>query len=205
MSFELWLAFLVASAVLVASPGAVVVYGISQTSRRGRGAIGPILLGTAAGDLLLISAALAGLGALLASSGGLFDAVRYAGAAYLLAIGVRQLVAIADAGTKAPIEAGVSKSLFFQSFFLTALHPGGLVFFLAFLPLFFDPDQDFWPQYAILTATFVGIAAATLALWLVAAAAAANALKQPRIQKGFQLLSGLWLCALAAAAFFLTL
>ena len=114
----------------------------------------------------------AGVGILVSSSPLLFMIIRYAGAAYLVYLGIRQLLAKAgrnDGGTHpAAVEPGLS--MFRRGMWVNLLNPKAIVFFLAFMPQFIRPADPLLPQYVVLTATVVAID--VIVMWFVFAAGA---------------------------------
>ena len=114
----------------------------------------------------------AGVGILVSSSPVLFMIIRYAGAAYLVYLGIRQLMAKArknDGGTSpAAVEPGLS--MFRRGLWVNLLNPKAIVFFLAFMPQFIRPADPLLPQYLVLTATVVVID--VIVMWFVFAAGA---------------------------------
>ncbi|MEC7965895.1 MAG: LysE family translocator, partial [Pseudomonadota bacterium] len=149
MSFESWGSYAMACFVLSLIPGPSVLLIIGQALSLGmRGAMA-CLAGALLGGLGLILGALAGLGAVLASSAVLFQAIKWAGIAYLLWLGVTQL-RLARRTKAVPIDAPAPQSVkgSFRSGFLTALlNPKSLVFYLAFLSQFLDPAHSTWISY----------------------------------------------------------
>jgi threonine/homoserine/homoserine lactone efflux protein len=127
--------FAAASAVFLAVPGPSVIYIVSRSLAEGRTAGIVSALGIQAGGLVHVTAATIGVSALLASSATAFSIVKYAGAAYLVYLGVRRLLdgeAEAEAGT-GPVG---RKRLFWQGVVVNSLNPKTALFFLAFLPQF---------------------------------------------------------------------
>src|SRR5690242_17486815 len=89
MAFDHWLAFVAASAVLLAIPGPTVLLVISYALGHGRRAAWGTVAGVTLGDFTSMTASLVGLGAVLATSATLFTALKWAGAIYLIYLGVR--------------------------------------------------------------------------------------------------------------------
>jgi threonine/homoserine/homoserine lactone efflux protein len=124
----------------------------------------------ALGDLTAMTVSLAGAGAVLATSATLFTLLKLAGAAYLVWLGIR--LWRADPSPEALAARAKPKGavgMFASAFVVTALNPKGIVFFIAFVPQFVLTDRPLLPQFAILVATFVTIAAINVALWAVLA------------------------------------
>lgn len=171
MSIDVWLAFAVATSILVAIPGPTVMLVVSYVLSHGRNSALATVPGVALGDLTAITASLAGAGALMATSAMLFSVVKFAGAAYLIWLGIklwRTAPAVADYAeqTTGQHQEDISfNSLFWKAYIVTALNPKGMVFFVAFVPQFVDAEKPLLPQFTILVITFVVLATINVALW----------------------------------------
>src|SRR5690606_21870981 len=89
MSFEQWLAFAAASAVVVAIPGPTILLVVSYALGHGRKMAGATVAGVTLGDFTAMTASMLGLGALLAASATLFTLLKWVGAAYLIYLGIK--------------------------------------------------------------------------------------------------------------------
>jgi threonine/homoserine/homoserine lactone efflux protein len=153
-----FLIFAVASAAFLAVPGPSVIYIVSRSLAEGRTAGIVSALGIQAGGLVHVIAATIGVSALLASSATAFSIVKYAGAAYLIYLGVRRL---REPGHPAEGADGAvpRKRLFWQGVVVNSLNPKTALFFLAFLPQFVDPDRGaVAPQVMALGVLFLVLA-----------------------------------------------
>lgn len=164
MPIELWLAFVAASAALLAIPGPTMLMVLSYALSQGRRVALATAAGVALGDTIAMTASLAGLGALVQTSALLFGVLKWAGAVYLCYLGLRMLrsnpaAALAAAGTAAPEV--TPAQVFRHAAAVTSLNPKSIAFFVAFVPQFLSPGVAFLPQAAILTATFVTMATLT--------------------------------------------
>ena len=132
--------FAAASAAFLAVPGPSVIYIVSRSLAEGRGAGIVSALGIQAGGLVHVIAATIGVSALLASSATAFSIVKYAGAAYLIYLGIRRL---RDGEEDAEGGDGrvPRKRLFWQGVVVNSLNPKTALFFLAFLPQFVDRSR----------------------------------------------------------------
>ena len=169
MSPEIWIAFALASAVLLAIPGPTVMLVVSYALGRGRDSAWATVPGVSLGDFTAMTVSLAGAGAVLAASATLFTVLKLCGAAYLVWLGIG-LWRAAPAGLVIERGARVPKEyhrMFWNAYVVTALNPKSIVFFIAFVPQFVVADAPLLPQFAILTATFVGLAAVNTVLWAV--------------------------------------
>jgi threonine/homoserine/homoserine lactone efflux protein len=154
--------FALASLALVALPGPSVLYVVTRSVSQGRRAGLVSMLGTEAGGLVHVAAAALGLSALLASSATAFTVVKYAGAAYLILLGLRKIIEGEDLGPTGRAREESYSRLFWQGALINLLNPKTALFFLAFLPQFVDPAGG--PvafQVVALGVLFTAIAAAS--------------------------------------------
>jgi threonine/homoserine/homoserine lactone efflux protein len=145
--------FVVTVIVFLAIPGPGNLALITSTGKGGRRGGLAATLGVIAGDQVLMWLAVAGVAALLQAAPLVFNAVQWAGAAYLAWIGLR--LATAKAGDAPPIRIE-ARHYFRQALAITLLNPKAIVFYMAFFPLFVDPARHQG------LATF-GVMAATIA------------------------------------------
>jgi threonine/homoserine/homoserine lactone efflux protein len=133
------LIFIAASLALLLTPGPAVLYIVARSLHEGRRAGLVSCLGIAVGTLLHIAAVTFGLAALVLSSAMAFAAVRYLGAAYLIYLGLRTLLARSDAAEdRASPPARRLRRIFFEGILVNATNPKAVLFFVAFLPQFVD-------------------------------------------------------------------
>jgi threonine/homoserine/homoserine lactone efflux protein len=172
--------FCVAATALIVVPGPAVTYIVTQSVDKGRVAGLVSALGIATGGLVHVAAAAAGLSALLASSATAFTVVKLVGAAYLVVVGVRRLLARhEDAETGPEAAPRTHGRLFLQGAIVNVLNPKTALFFLAFLPQFVDPDRGVVAtQVALLGCLFVAIAVVSDSAYALAAAALAGRLRR---------------------------
>ncbi|UED83215.1 LysE family translocator [Streptomyces profundus] len=160
--------FFTASLILLLVPGPSVLYVTGRTFDQGLSAGTLSTVGLALGDLVQVLAAVVGLSALIASSEVAFEIVKYAGAAYLLWLGVQRLRTPAVAsdpedGTSAP---SPGRRVLLQGLVVNALNPKSTLFFLAFLPVFVkSADGPVWSQTLVLGLVFVAVGMVTNASW----------------------------------------
>ncbi len=173
------MAFLAASFVLAVTPGPGVLYIVTRTLAQGRAAGIGSVAGVACGNFLNAVGAAVGLAALFALSSFAFTLVKFAGAAYLVWLGVRMLRAPAAPERRgvAPAPASVPR-LFREGLLVALLNPKTTLFFAAFLPQFMHGEAPALWQAIVLGAMFVGIAACTDLLYVLLAAWFA-----PRLQR----------------------
>lgn len=184
--------FSAAALILFVVPGPAVLYIVTRSVAQGRRAGLVSVAGIHAGSLVHIAAAVAGLSTLLATSATAFRIVKWAGAAYLVYLGVR-----AFRGRDEPSgarEAGRPASagrVFRQGFVVNLLNPKTAVFFLAFVPQFVDPARGTAPQVLVLGALFVLLGTLSDGLYAVAAGSLGDRLqRRGRWQQGRRAVSG---------------
>jgi threonine/homoserine/homoserine lactone efflux protein len=134
-------AFLAAAVVLAITPGPGIFYVLARSLGEGTRIGLRSSLGTALGGLCHVVAAALGLSALLMTSATAFEVVRYAGAAYLIFLGVKTLLGLrAEAPEGPPARAGTGHA-FRQGVLTELLNPKTALFFLTFLPQFAQPER----------------------------------------------------------------
>ncbi|MGX5697223.1 LysE family transporter [Agromyces soli] len=207
MQFSLWITLLLACVVISFTPGAGAINTMGNSLTHGfRRAIWGIL-GQQAALVIHIAIVALGVGVLVASSDLAFNVIRYAGAAYLVYLGVRQMLQkpalspedVGEADASAP-EASVTGSgaaaarttesrwsMFRRGLWVNLLNPKAIVFFLAFLPQFIRPGQPLLPQYLIVAATVVLVDVAVM--WGFFALAAHGFRRFTRTERGQRVLN----------------
>lgn len=172
-----------ATLALVLVPGPAVLYIITRSVNQGRRAGLASAAGIATGGLVHVAGAALGLSALLASSAAAFSLVKYAGAAYLVYLGVRTLLsAPSTLETLVPQRSAIHR-LYTQGIVVQAFNPKVALFFLAFLPQFIDPHRgSVVAQSLILGAMFVLVGLCTDSTYALVAGTLGDWLKQ---QRGF--------------------
>lgn len=172
MQFSLWLALAGAGVLISFTPGAGAINTMSNSLTSGfRRSIWGILGQQAALIMHVVIVAL-GVGVLVAGSPVAFNVIRYAGAAYLVYLGIRQFLHKPDLDQErtAALRNEPAWSMFRRGLWVNLLNPKAIVFFLAFMPQFIRPEQPLLAQYLALTATVVIID--ILVMWFFFAAAA---------------------------------
>lgn len=193
MPFEHWLAFALASAVLVAIPGPTVLLVISYALGHGRKSAAATVAGVALGDFTAMTASMLGLGAFLVTSATLFTALKLIGAAYLIYMGIKLWRApVALPGVAQPTETN-ARRIFAHAYVVTALNPKSIVFFIAFLPQFFSTVGPVAPQMIIFEVTFLVLATLNAAIYGIAASAARRTIRKPAVQRAVNRVGGSFL------------
>ena len=184
MSLETWLAFVAASAVLLAIPGPTILLVISYALGHGRKSAAATVAGVALGDFTAMTASMLGLGALLATSAEVFTVLKWIGAAYLVYLGIKLWRAPVSTGEDAAAGAGASAvAIFLHTYAVTALNPKSLTFFIAFLPQFIVVDAPLLPQMVIFEATFLVLATINAAAYAALANSARQTIRRPAVQR----------------------
>ena len=187
ISIEHWLAFAAASAVMLAIPGPTILLVISYALGHGRKTTRAIVAGVALGDFTAMTASMLGLGALLATSAGIFTVLKWVGAAYLVWLGIKLWRApIAAAPQETQDDATASERpmrIFLHTYVVTALNPKSIVFFVAFLPQFLDPALPLLPQMMIFETTFLVLATLNATTYAWMASAARKTIRKPNVQR----------------------
>jgi threonine/homoserine/homoserine lactone efflux protein len=199
MSLQLYLAFVAACIVLALVPGPIVSLLIANGLRYGTRAALINVAGAQAGMAIVIGIVAIGLTSLMATMGYWFDWVRFAGAAYLVWLGIK-LIRNPIEGIKADEPPPPPRGGFFLQGFLVLLsNPKVLVFFGALIPQFMDMNQPHLPQVAVLGITFMVTAVMTDALYALLAGrarlffSARRARVVSRVSGGFMIGGGIWL------------
>ncbi len=182
MPIDLWLAFVAASTALLLIPGPTVLLVLSYALSQGKRVAVASATGVAFGDLIAMSASLLGLGALVLASATLFTVLKWIGAIYLIYLGIKLLRAPASTGLEATTPPdSTARHVFAHTATVTALNPKSIAFFIAFVPQFMWVEQPLLPQFAILIATFVGLAAINALTYALAADKLRQTIKRPGV------------------------
>jgi threonine/homoserine/homoserine lactone efflux protein len=205
MTFETWLAFAAASAILVLIPGPTVLLVVSYALGQGWRTALPMAVGVALGDFTAMALSMLGVGALLAASATVFTTVKWIGAAYLVWLGIKLWRAGGALDAKPRTDAASRAKMLGHAWIVTALNPKGLTFFIAFLPQFIDARAPFLPQVSIFGATFLVLAFANVVGYALVASRARSIVRNPRAmgivnKTGGSLLIGAGLATVALRA-----
>lgn len=185
MTFENWLAFAAASAIMLAIPGPTILLVVSYALGHGKKATGATVAGVALGDFTAMTASMLGLGALLMTSANLFTALKWVGALYLIYLGIKLWRApVGDMNADGADLRDDKKplSILLHTFAVTALNPKSIIFFVAFLPQFMVPGEALLPQMVLFETTFLVLATLNAALYALLASAAREKIKKPSVQ-----------------------
>jgi threonine/homoserine/homoserine lactone efflux protein len=191
--------FLSAALILAITPGPGMLYVLGRTLHEGRREGVLSALGTLVGGSFHVVAAAFGLSAILATSAIAFAIVRYAGAAYLVYLGIAMLrsrrmeIEVAD-------EAGTSNDHFLQGITTEVLNPKTALFFLSFIPQFVTPSRGHLiTQFLVLGAISVALNTVADLIVVVLAGAVAHKLKDnPTFTRRQRTVSGVGMIGLGA-------
>jgi threonine/homoserine/homoserine lactone efflux protein len=175
--------FSAAALALIVVPGPAVLYIVARGIDQGRLAGVVSAFGIAAGGLVHVVAAAVGISSLVVSSATAFTVVKWAGAAYLVVLGLRRLLSGDDEEATGTVP-GRERSLrriFWEGAVVNVLNPKTALFFLAFLPQFVDVDAgSVAVQVVVLGLLFVALALLSDSAWGLAAGTAAGWLRGRR-------------------------
>lgn len=191
MSIEVWIAFVLASAVILVIPGPTILLVVSQAIAHGGRSVIPLVAGVLLGDFTAMTLSLLGLGALLSASAVLFAVLKWVGAVYLFYLGIR--LWRADPVNDAPASAAWApsgKQFFERAFVVTALNPKSIAFFVAFVPQFVSLQAPSITQLVVLEATFVTLAGINAALYAVFAGRLRDKMGNLKIRRWFNRCGG---------------
>lgn len=176
-------AFLLASFVLAVTPGPGVLYIVTRSLIQGRHYGLVSVAGVALGNLGNALAASVGLAALFAVSSVAFSVVKYAGALYLVYLGVQMSLSSRAENPVAMPAAAPLDRVFRDGFVVALLNPKTTIFFAAFLPQFLSSNASPMFQGMALGSLFVAIAAVTDSAYALAAGAVASALRGSSVRR----------------------
>jgi homoserine/homoserine lactone efflux protein len=169
MDLSTWLAFVLLETFLCLTPGPAVMCVVGTALGRGKRGGFAATAGIVAGNTTYFVLSATSLGAILMASYELFTVVRWAGAAYLVFLGIRMLVA---APRPTPVAVANPRASFAGGAITQLSNPKALVFFTALLPQFVDPHRSLIAQTAILGVTSQVIEALVMTGYILVAGAA---------------------------------
>ena len=169
MHLSLYLGFVLASTILILVPGPnvslIVANSIAYGTRYGLLTVA----GTSSAIVLQLALTTLGLAATLDVLAGWFEWIRWIGVAYLLYIGIRQWIAAPVDLTRTRPQPRSFRTIAMRGFLISLTNPKTLLFYSAFFPQFLSPDAPIVPQVALLSLTFLGIAAGLDSAWALLA------------------------------------
>ena len=158
MTFSTWILFAAVAITAILSPGPAVFLAISNSITFGWRRVSFSSLGNIIGLFCVSGLAMAGLGALMKTSSGVFTAVKLVGAGYLIFLGLRHWRSRGSVFDRTP-EGGAgtrsNRQIFLQGLGIALTNPKAVLFFTALFPQFLRSDRPLAPQFLILTCTFM--------------------------------------------------
>jgi len=188
--------FLLAALIVAAVPGPGIFYVAARTLSGGKRAGIASTFGTALGGLVHVIAGAVGVSALILASAELFTALKFAGALYLVWLGLKTFREARDLLPQQAIAAGTQR-VFREGVLVEALNPKTAAFFLAFIPQFIDPAGYVAFQFIVLG--LISVALNTLAdvvVVMMAASARAGLTRNPNLLQRLRQGSGLFIAGL---------
>ena len=159
MPLETWLAYTLVTTTFLLIPGPTIILVISYSLLRGRQAVIALVLGVGLGDLTAMSLSFLGVGVLLQTVTTAFYFIKWLGAAYLIWLGIKMWFSVSELTDLDKKNRSYAwREIFSSAYITTALNPKSIVFFLAFIPQFIEPELPFTTQVIILGATFFVLA-----------------------------------------------
>lgn len=190
MTWEAWLAFTAATAILLVIPGPTILLVVSYALGQGWRSVLPMAIGVALGDFTAMTVSLLGLGALLATSATFFTALKWIGAAYLVWLGIELWRAGSKLSAAPKTDRASAVKMLGHAWIVTALNPKSITFFVAFLPQFLDPHAAFLQQMIVFETTFLVLAFANALGFALVASRARAAIRNERLIRGINRVSG---------------
>ncbi|HLZ79383.1 MAG TPA: LysE family translocator [Sphingomonas sp.] len=195
MSWDRWWLFVVTVCLISGTPGPNMLHVMTRSVRFGFGRSVWAMAGCMTAVLIALAASAAGVGALLLASPRLFDALRYAGAAYLAWLGIK---AWRGAGNGAagldpdvPVGPGISAFALYRDALFTGLsNPKLILFAAALFPQFIARNAGWGGQFAILVATFTVIETGWYAVYAAGGRRLVSWLDEPHRQRLFDRCTG---------------
>lgn len=157
MSLNVWMMYLVTVIAVMSIPGPSQLLMLTNSSAHGVGRALSTALGDITANVIQMLAAGLGLAAIISVSGTAFSVIKWIGVAYLVWLGIH-LITIAKQGSCGIEDSQTQDSLFrlwLQGLLTSAANPKEIGFFAALFPQFISPEISFWPQFLILSSTYI--------------------------------------------------
>ena len=193
MTLHAWWLFVIAIVLLCGTPGPNMLHVMTRSVAFGARRSIAAMAGCLTALILVLAASAAGVSALLAAWPRVFDALRYAGVAYLIFLGIK-----AWRGAGSPIDVGTdampvtipARRLFRGGFVIGISNPKLLLFAAAFLPQFVDRASPQAPQFAILVVTFAVVESIWYGIYAAGGRTLARYLTRPALRRAFDRVTG---------------
>ena len=193
--------FLGAAVVLLIIPGPAVLYITARSIDQGRLAGVVSVLGIAVGTLVHLIAAAVGVSAILVRSALAFETLRYAGAAYLVWLGVMKFRSARSTNVVAAAPRESLGQIFRKGITVNILNPKTALFFFAFLPQFINPARPAATQILVLGSIFMLMGVASDSMYAIAAGSAAGWLRGKRLVRSEYAAGSVYIALGAMTAF----
>ena len=192
-------AFLAAMFVMAITPGPANLFAIATGMQKGKGAALLGVVGMNTATLVWFAAAALGLATLIAAFPKAFHILAYAGAAYLVWLGIKSLLAglKASAGEGVQRQFKMGRSAFRDGFAVQIANPKILLFFGAVLPPFIDVHRPLAPQLVMFAAATLGMDLISMSGYGLGGAALASRMTEPGFRRGFSVVVGVLLITAA--------
>jgi homoserine/homoserine lactone efflux protein len=179
MELHVYWAFVIATTVMILSPGPSVLLTIAHSISFGWRHALLTVAGATAGIAVQLAVGAIGLASLLNTVAAAFEWLRWAGTVYLVYLGIKQWQS-ANAPLKFGAQPASQANLFVQGLVITILNPKSLIFIAAFLPQFVDSTRPLGLQFAVIVPTFLIITFVVTSVWALAAGKGSDLLQSQR-------------------------
>jgi len=169
MHLELYIGFVIASTILILIPGPNVSLIVANSIAYGTRYGVLTVAGTSSAIALQLALTALGLTATLGLLASWFEWIRWIGVGYLIYLGVRQWTAVSVDLTRTRPQPRSIQAIVLRGFAISLTNPKTLLFYGAFFPQFLTPDAAIAPQVALLSSTFLVIAAGLDCCWALLA------------------------------------
>ncbi|GLU34108.1 LysE family translocator [Trinickia caryophylli] len=202
MSMHTWWLFVATVFVVSAIPGPNMLLVMTHSAQYGHRRAFATMAGCLSALIAMLSISAAGLGVFLQAWPAMFDALRIAGAAYLIYLGVKSWRAVPTADSAASADstaapdtprAGAARTpaaLYRNGFLVAASNPKAILFAAALLPQFIDASRPTLPQFGVLVATFAVIEVSWYLVYAAFGVRVGATLRSDRVTKAFNRLTG---------------
>jgi len=191
-------AFLVAMFVMAITPGPANLFAIATGMERGKGAALIAVVGMNTATLVWFTGSALGLGALILAFPKAFHVLAWAGAAYLVWLGLKSLWAgIKNLESHATATVRAGRSAFLDGFMVQIANPKILLFFSGVLPPFLDIKRPLAPQLIMFAVATIGMDLISMSSYGLGGAALSTRMNEPGFRRGFAILVGILLITAA--------
>ena len=191
MPLEAWLTYTFITTTFLLIPGPTLILVISYSLLRGRSAVMALVVGVGLGDLTAMILSFLGVGLLLETVATAFYFFKWFGAAYLIWLGIKMWSNSTDEiEISAKDKQHTCHEILRNAYVTTALNPKSIIFFLAFMPQFMEPELLFGAQAVVLGGTFFVLAFMIVIAYALLASYAGKRLQMSKIQRWSQRIGG---------------